>query len=275
MGVAHFAAALAASVMLWNASAAAQTGRLTDDDLYRAETIVTGQGEQERLRGFRVGTEEAVVKLTGDAALVGSDKIAAIINRSAELVQDFTYEDRMKGIPVHDEQGTRDRPHFLRIRFAKAKFDAALAGAGLSGWKGGRPLLVVWLGIKDARSAYVLGGEGAEGYGQREVLKEASKKRGVPLLLPQPVPASVTYDTIARGDSALLRKEAETLGGDGVLYGTLDFNGDVAWNTRITLSAMGAEATWSMKGMTFDAALKGAIERSAAELAKKAAGKAD
>ncbi len=275
MGVAHFAAALAASVMLWNASAAAQTGRLTDDDLYRAETIVTGQGEQERLRGFRVGTEEAVVKLTGDAALAGSDKIAAIINRSAELVQDFTYEDRMKGIPVHDEQGTRDRPHFLRIRFAKAKFDAALAEAGLSRWKGERPLLVVWLGIKDARSAYVLGGEGAEGYGQREVLKEASKKRGVPLLLPQPVPASVTYDTIARGDSALLRKEAETLGGDGVLYGTLDFNGDVAWNTRITLSAMGAEATWSMKGMTFDAALKGAIERSAAELAKKAAGKAD
>jgi hypothetical protein len=274
MGVEHFAAALAASIMLWSAFASAQTGRLTDDDLYKAETIVTGQGEPERLRGFRVGIGEAVVKLTGDATLAGSDKIATIIDRSAALVQDFSYEDRMKGIPVHDEQGTRDRPHFLRIRFDKVKFDAALAEAGLSKWTGERPLLVMWLGIKDARSAYVLGGEGAEGYGQREVLKEASKKRGVPLLLPQPVPAGVTYDTIARGDEALLRTEAETLGADGMVYGVLDFDGDVAWNTRFTLSAKGADGTWSMKGVTFDAALKGAIERSAAELAKASAGTA-
>jgi hypothetical protein len=248
----------------------AQTAKLTDDDLYRAETIVTGQGEPERLRGFRVGAEEAVVKLTGDATLLGSEKLAPIIERSATLVQDFTYEDRMKGIPVHDEQGTRDRPHFLRIRFDKTKFDAALAEAGLKRWQGERPVLAVWLGIKDARSAIVLSAEGPEGYGQREVLKEASKKRGVPIVLPKPGQSAVSYETIAKGEAGTLRQEAERLGADGLLYGTLDFNGDVAWNTRWTVSGKDTEATWTMKGVTFDTALKGAIERSAAEFATTA-----
>jgi uncharacterized protein len=270
MGTPRLTAAISALLLLCGAPASAQTGRLTDDDLYRAETIVTGQGEPERLRGFRVGTEEAVVKLTGDATLLGSERIAPVIDRSAELVQDFTYEDRMKGIPVHDEQGTRDRPHYLRIRFDKAKFDAAMAEAKLKKWQGGRPLLALWLGIKDARSATLLSADGPEGYGQREVLKDISKKRGVPIVLPPAGASAVSYHTIAGGDAGALRQEAGKLGADGLLFGTLDFDGDVAWNTRWTVSGKGVEATWSMKGVTFDTALKAAIERSAAEFAKTA-----
>lgn len=267
MSMVRCIAAFSAFLLLCGAPAWAQTGKLTDDDLYRAETIVTGQGEPERLRGFRVGTEEAVVKLTGDAALLGSDKIVPVLDRAAELVREFTYEDRMKGIPVHDEQGTRDRPHYLRIRFDKAKFDAALSEAKLKKWEGERPLIALWLGIRDARGASVLSAEGPEGYGQREVLKEASKKRGVPIVLPQPGQSAVTYDMIDKGDAGALLRQAAALGADALLYGTLDFDGDVAWNTRWTVSGKGVGATWSMKGVTFDAALKGAIERSAAAFA--------
>ena len=270
MSMARCVAAFSAFLLLCGASATAQTGKLTDDDLYRAETIVTGQGEPERLRGFRVGAEEAVVKLIGDALLIGGARITPILDHAADLVRDFTYEDRMKGIPVHDEQGTRDRPHYLRIRFDKAKFDAAMGDAKLKKWDGERPLIAVWLGIRDARGAYVLSAEGPEGYGQREVLKEVSKKRGVPIMLPQPGQAAVTYEMIDKGDTGALQGQAEKLGATDLLYGTLDFDGDVAWNTRWTVSAGRAQAMWSMKGVTFDAALKGAIERGAAELARAA-----
>jgi uncharacterized protein len=270
MRVVRLAASLAAYILLCGSPAWAQTAKLTDDDLYRAETIVTGQGEPERLRGFRVGVEEAVVKLTGDATLLGSEKLAPVIERSATLVQDFTYEDRMKGIPVHDEQGTRDRPHYLRIRFDKTKFDAALAEAGLKRWQGERPVVAVYLGIKDARGSYVLAAEGPEGYGQREVLKEASKKRGVPIVLPQPGQTAVTYDMLAKGSGLELQKEGEKLGAKALLYGTLDFDGNVGWDTEWKVLGRRAAAKWSMKGVTFDMALKSAIERSAAEFAKTA-----
>src|SRR5262245_20655805 len=129
-----------AALLLWAGAAFAQAPGITDDDLYKAETIVTGTGEPERLRGFKVGIEEAVIKLTGKASLAGSPRLEKIREQAAALVADYSYEDRMKGIPIHDEQGTRDRPHFLRIRFEKARMDAAIEAARLKKWAGERPL---------------------------------------------------------------------------------------------------------------------------------------
>jgi len=259
-----------AFLLLQDMPAEAQTGKITDDDLYRAETIVTGTGEAERLRGFGVGAEEAVIKLTGDAKLVGAAKIKPIVDRAAELVADFTYEDRMKGIPIHDEQGTRDRPHYLRIRFDKEKFDAALRSARLEKWKGERPLVAVWLGVREVRGKYVLTSEGPEGYGQREVMKDAAIRRGVPIVFPPPGPSAVSYATIDKSLWRVLQQEAEKMGAQAVLYGNLDFDGKMSWNTRWTLAGRRAYAKWSMQGVTFDAALKGAIERTAEALAKTA-----
>jgi uncharacterized protein len=261
---------LLGALLLWASAAFAQAPGISDDDLYKAETIVTGTGETERLRGFKVGAEEAVLKLTGRANLAGSSRLEKIQDQAASLVADYSYEDRMKGIPIHDEQGTRDRPHFLRIRFDKAKFDSAITAAGLKKWTGERPLVMVWLGIREVRGKYVLPAEGPAGYGQREVLKEASKKRGVPIMLPPPGESAVTYDTIDKSLYHVLQQASARLGAPAVLYGTLDFDGNVGWNTRWTLAGPGAYAKWSMKGVTFDAALKGAIEQTAAELANKA-----
>jgi hypothetical protein len=268
--IAALLAALSGALFLLMGAARAQTTTLTEDDLYKAETIVTGTGEAERLRGFRVGAEEAVIKLTGKARLAGGPRIKPILDKAAELVGDFTYEDRMKGIPIHDEQGTRDRPHYLRIRFDKAKFDAALKAARLKKWSGARPLVAVWLAIREPRSKYVLASEGPDGYGQREVLKDASIKRGVPIVLPPAGDSPVTYDVIDKSIWHVIQQESNKLNAPAVLYGTLDFDGNVGWNTRWTLAAPRTYAKWSMKGVTFDVALKGAIEHAAAAFAEKA-----
>lgn len=246
--------------------AAAQTPP-AQEDLYKAETIVTGTGLSERMRGFRIGVEDVIVKLTGDASLAETPEAGNVAVKAADLIADFTYEDRMKNLPIHDEQGTRDRPHYLRMRFDPAKFDAALAQAGLTKWTGERPTLAVWLGISEPRGNYVLAREGA-GYGQREVLKDASKKRGIPILLPAENQTAVTYEAIAKPDLDALRQASKELGGNGILYGRLDFDGDVHWNTSWTVAGDGVEASWTMNGVTFDAALKGAIEQAAAAYAK-------
>lgn len=268
MRLARWAAALL--LLLAASGAGAQDAAFSEADLYRAETIVTGTGETERLRGFRIGAEEAVIKLTGNAKLAGSSRIAPILDGAAELVAEHSYEDRMKGIPIHDEQGTRDRPHYLRMRFDPAKMDAALAAAGLTRWTGKRPVVAVWLGIREARGRYVLLADGPEGYGQREVLKDASKRRGVPIVLPPKGQTAVTYETIDKSLYYALQQESDKLGATAVLYGTLDFDGSVAWNTRWTMAGQRAYAKWRMQGVSFDVALKSAIEKTAAAFAKKA-----
>ena len=249
--------------------AAAQSPAVQPDELYKAETIVTGTGESERMRGFRIGVEDVVVKLTGDATLAGTKPASLVAEHAADLVAEHSYEDRMKDIPVHDEQGTRDRPHFLRMRFDSAKFDAALRQAGLTKWTGERPTLAVWIGISEPRGKYVLARQG-DGYGQREVLKDASKKRAIPVLLPPENQSAVNYDAVAKGDLAVLRQASKELGGNAILYGLLDFDGEAHWNTSWTVASDRVDASWKMRGVTFDAALKGAIDQVAAAFSKQA-----
>jgi hypothetical protein len=249
--------------------AAAQSPPAAPEDLYKAETIVTGTGLSERIRGFRIGVEDVLVKLTGDVTLAGTKAASDVAEHAADLVADFAYEDRMKDIPVHDEQGTRDRPHFLRMQFDAAKFDAALRQAGLRTWTSERPTLAVWIGISEPRGKYVLAREG-DGYGQREVLKGASKKRGIPILLPPENQSAVNYDAVATGNLAVLRQASKDLGGNAILYGRLDFDGEAHWNTSWAVAGDHVDAEWTMNSVTFDAALKGAIDQVAAAFSKQA-----
>jgi hypothetical protein len=53
-------------ILLAQASGLAQD---LPEQLYKAEVIVTGKGEEERARGFREGFKEILIKLTGDPAI--------------------------------------------------------------------------------------------------------------------------------------------------------------------------------------------------------------
>lgn len=267
--IAAVAVLLSANAPLFSGPAHAQGE--DEEALYKAETIVTGTGEAERLRGFGIGAEDVLIKLTGKVRLAETPRGKSIIARAPELVAEHSYEDRMKDIPIHDEQGTRDRPHYLRMRFDAAKFDKALKEAGLPKWTGDRPTVAVWLAISEPRSKYILSSDGGDGYGQREVLKAASQKRAIPIVLPAETQAAVTVTDVANGNWGPLLKASEALGADTVLYGTLDFDGKAHWNARWVVAGDAAYAKWRMRGVTFDTALKGAIDRVAAAHAKQAA----
>ncbi|MGA7328778.1 MAG: DUF2066 domain-containing protein, partial [Rhodomicrobium sp.] len=94
-------------------------------ELYKAEVIVTGVGDAERLRGFREGIKEIVGKPTGNYALDEGTALQPFLSHPADFIQEFTYEDRMKNLPVRDEQGTRDRPFYLRMTADAAKLSSA------------------------------------------------------------------------------------------------------------------------------------------------------
>ncbi|HVO17138.1 MAG TPA: DUF2066 domain-containing protein [Alphaproteobacteria bacterium] len=261
---------LAAGLALFAAWAAAPAAAVEVKDVYKAETIVTGTGEAERQRGFRETLAEVLVKASGDATLLGSDRLARAQDHAAEFVASYEQEDRMKGMPIHDEQGTRDRPFYLRVTFDKAKIDALLHTLGRDPWPTDRPAVAVWLGIQDAVTSYVLTETSERGYGQREALRSASRRRGVPILLPgRDVVArdGVTYAAIAGDDRATLGAASADLGAQAMLFGTLDYDGKGYWMMDWAFARGDAVRRWRQEHVTFDVALRGGLEGAARALA--------
>jgi uncharacterized protein len=232
-------------------------------NLYNAETIVTGTQEPERTRGFRVGLEDAVVKLTGDARLIESPKLAPLLEKPHPLVEHFEYEDRMKHLPVRDEQGTRERPHFLRMRFKTAELDKALADLGLSKWAEDRPLLAVWVGVKAAANSFIVTTSGGESYGQRIVITETSQNRAIPIQLPglQQGDTAVSFDDVA-GDKFEKLKGASK-NADALLSGVLSITESGYWDMTWTLRWKDRSRVWTQKGVSFDTALKDGLQTAA------------
>ena len=62
----HLAIVLASFALSTGAAAQSGSGQ---EVLYKAETVVTGKELPERLRGFAIGAEDVLVKLTGRARL--------------------------------------------------------------------------------------------------------------------------------------------------------------------------------------------------------------
>ena len=228
-------------------------------DLYRAETIVTGTVEPERTRGFRLGLTDVAVKLTGDIRLENNGALAPILEHPHDLVESFEYEDRMKSIPVHDEQGTRERPHFLRIRFKQAELDAALAKLGLTKWTD-RPLVAVWMGVRTAARDAVMTTKGNEAYGQRIVVNETAQRRGVPIWIPETA-GDVTVDDIASDKAEKLMNASKQA--EAWLSGVLAVTDSGYWDITWHLHWHDQSHVWSVKGVSFDVAIREGLQTAA------------
>src|SRR5215470_2270507 len=80
-----------------------------ENDLYRAQTIVTGQGEANRHIGFASCLEDVLIKASGLLRLASDPRLDRYKANAASLVRDYNYRDEKGGKPKNDEQGTRDR----------------------------------------------------------------------------------------------------------------------------------------------------------------------
>src|SRR3981081_3246904 len=115
------------------------------EDLYRAQTVVTGQGEANRMIGFTSCMEDVLIKVSGAERLAGDRRLAADKAKANDVVTAFDYRDQFSGKPKRDEQGTRDRPFDLTVDFDKEKIDGVLKALGLKPWLSHPPPLAAVL----------------------------------------------------------------------------------------------------------------------------------
>ena len=128
-------------------------------ELYRAQTIVTGQGEANRLIGFASCLQDVLVKQSGMLRLAGDPRLDAYKADTARMVRAFSYRDEKGGKPKNDEQGTRDRSFFLTVDFDETDINGIIDELGVKPWLARRPVLAVFVEMQQGARRYVVAGE--------------------------------------------------------------------------------------------------------------------
>jgi hypothetical protein len=245
------------------ATARMASAETTIDDLYQAQTIVTGQGEANRLLGFVPCLRDVLVKVSGDPRLDGDARVAQLAKDAKGFVTGFTYHDRMAGLPLHDEQGTRDRPYDLIVSFDPGKIDAELHSLGVTPWSATRPRLAVFLAMRNGLLTYLLDNDGDRGRDQRASLAAAASKRGVSIAVPGATAfaaAGLTFEQLPQTDLAQLDAVAKSLGGDAALAGRMVWADEPpGWRADWRIAWHGTTYRWQARSISFDEAFRAAM----------------
>jgi len=248
-----------ASALTWCAGAMAAAGA----DLYRAQAIVTGQGETNRIIAFASCLEDVLIKASGAQQLTGDRRLAAYKANAKNLVRAFSYHDQMSGKPHRDEQGTRDRPYDLTVDFQEEKINDVLKALALKPWPSPRPRLAVFVEMKHGAKDFIVTADGAQSDLQRDALLAAADRRGMDIVLPGAAAlakSNLSGAALKTVPSSTLASVAAEQGGQVALVGQLVWDDrQLGWATQWQIDWRGRIYRWQSRGGTFDEAFRRGI----------------
>jgi len=240
-------------------------------ELYRAQTIVTGTGETNRIIGFASCLEDVLVKLSGQLRLAGDKRLAPYKADAAQLVRDFSYRDEKGGKPKNDEQGTRDRSFVLTAEFDAAAVNGILQRLGVKPWLSHRPVLGVFVELRNGARRYLVDSDAKETELHRAALGAAAAKRGMKVVLP----GAAELAGIGTGGEALagiaparLAELAAGRGAEAVLVAALVWDDQkLRWTSEWRIDWQGKSRQWQAADVTFDEAFRQGIGTAAQSIA--------
>jgi hypothetical protein len=232
-------------------------------DLYRAQTVVSGQGEANRFAGFAACLEDVLIKVSGDERLAGDGRLARYKSNAKSLVRGYSYHDQFSGKPHRDEQGTRDRPYDLTVDFEEKKIDDLLKALALRPWLSHRPRLLVLVEMKQGSKSFTVTADGTRSDLERDALRAAADRRGMEIVLPSE--AALAKSNLDGTEpktvpSSTLASFAAEQGGDVGLAGQLVWDDrQLGWATQWRIDWHGGSYHWQIHGGTFDEAFRRGI----------------
>jgi uncharacterized protein len=263
--VIKLATALCAFLVLWTDDSIAQPDSL--NDIYTTRAVVTGKDERNRPLGFRLCFEDVLIKVSGDASIVSDSRFENLAASAGQYVSAFSYRDRLEGKPVHDEQGTYDRPHFLTCHFDPQKINDVLKTLGRRPWSGNRPQLVMLAVVHGRTNSGVLSSDGSFDPDMREALANAAQRYGLTVNLPSATVLQsnqISIDTAAITAGDRLSKLAEFPDNELPLVGDLQWSdAALGWVVGWSLEESGRWHHWSVSGVNYDEAFRNALRGAA------------
>jgi hypothetical protein len=248
-------------IVLWSDASIGQSASL--DNIYTTRAVVTGKDERNRPLGFRLCFEDVLVKVSGDASIVKDRRLEVLAAAAGQYVSTFSYRDRFEGKPVHDEQGTYDRPHFLTCQFDPQKIDAVLKMLGRKPWLGHRPRLLMVLVVHGRTNNGLLSSDGVFDPDMREALGNAAERYGLSVNLPSVADLQVNQiniDTAEITPADRLLRVAELSDTELPLLGDLRWSdAALGWVANWRLAVNGRGHRWSVSGVNYDEAFRNAV----------------
>jgi uncharacterized protein len=264
--------ALCAFTGLWSDGSIGQPGGVSY--IYTTRAVVTGTDERSRPLGFKLCFEDVLVKVSGDASILNDRRFAALAAAAGQYVSTFSYRDRFEGKPVHDEQGTYDRPHFLTCQFDPQKIDGVLKMLGRKPWLGGRPRLVMILNVHGRTNSGFLSRDGVFDPDMREALANAAQRYGLTVNLPSVAilqDNQINIDTAESIPADRLLKVAALSDSELPLFGDLRWSdAALGWVAKWRLAVNGRRHRWSVSGVNYDEAFRNAVRGAARVLSGNA-----
>jgi hypothetical protein len=239
----------------------------TLDDLYTSKTIVTGQGEVNRQAGFKICLEAVLVRVSGDQRLPAKPQMTELRDKAGSFVTGFRYRDRMEGIPVHDEQGTHDRPHDLTCLYKPEAIDPLLAALGSKPWLAARPGLAVFLATEQGDRHFAVVADDEPGALMRESFGNAAAALAMQVTFPGAslLPGAGLDDkTLRDAAPATLNALAKKAGAEQALAGSIVWSDkELGWIADWRLAMAGKTWRWQVRGVSFDDAFRVAMRGAA------------
>jgi hypothetical protein len=224
------------------------------DPMYRADAIVTGTDIP---WGFAKTLREVLVKSSGDPRLRDDPRVAPLAAHADRFVACFDYADMMGGVPLHDDQGTYDRPHKLTVYFVPPEIDALLAQFGDKPWRGERPVVVPVLLVHGRKPPpYVLSAEIPAGEEQRGSFAIAAGQFGMEVRIPSDA------ELRAWGADAghFPTEPPPASAGEAIIAGTLDWSETLpGWIGKWRMRWQGGDYRWGINGVNYDAAFRNIV----------------
>ena len=235
------------------------------NELYRSQTLITGQLEPNRLIGFAVCLEQVLIKVSGAISLTGDLRLAAYKASARDFVRTYEYRDEKLGKPKNDEQGTRDRSFYLIVDFDEKRINDTLAALGLKSWLARRPVLGLFVEMNPGARTYVVTSDAAETDLQRASLRNAADRRGMQFALPASAAiAKLPADGLAAMPASALAPVAAAQGGEVALVARLIWDDrKLEWSNEWRLDWQGKPYRWQFRTETFDEGFRHGIGNAA------------
>lgn len=153
--------------------------------LFETEAAVEDQSSAKRAEAFQTALGRVLIKISGALDILTAPGIEAVTGNAARYVRRYHYLEKPV---VAVEQGAEDQSGAAKQLYLAVEFDGealqrALREAGLPVWSANRPQVLVWLGVDQGpRDRFIVSEDNGEEVG--ELLMEAARRRGVPLILP-------------------------------------------------------------------------------------------
>ncbi len=214
--------------------------------LYTGKAIVTGTGDKNRQPGFRDCLANVILRVSGDQRLLRRREMQTILARAGSFVRSFSYKDRLAGKPIHDEQGTYDRPHDLTCNYDAEIVDRLLDDLGSEPWLTPRPRLYVLLDVERDGQSYRLRGDLLRDQDMRSSFANAAGSLAMQVAFPR------ALDSASPG--------ALTLQGKLVWS-----DAELGWVAVWQLQFKSKLHQWEVRGVNYDEAFRVAV-RGAAQI---------